>query len=209
MDLLSVIRRWHGRDKLPIREITRRTGLSRNTIKKYLANGEVTPAYPARKSVSKLDPFVDTLLSWLKREAKRNRKRRRNLKQLHRDLVALGFDGSYDRVAAFARDWRQRERERESRASRGAFCAARLCTRRGFPVRLERRLDSHWRQEDQAADGALQVVPQPSVLSSRLPDPDARDAVRRPQSCFPCVAGHSGARHLRQYEDRCGQGRSR
>ena len=101
VDLLSVIRRWHGRDKLPIREITRRTGLSRNTIKKYLANGEVTPAYPARKSVSKLDPFVDTLLSWLKREAKRNRKRRRNLKQLHRDLVALGFDGSYDRVAAF------------------------------------------------------------------------------------------------------------
>ena len=35
--------------------------------------------------------------------------------------MALGFDGSYDRVAAFARDWRQRERERESRASRGAF----------------------------------------------------------------------------------------
>ena len=49
------------------------------------------------------------------------RKRRRNLKQLHRDLVALGFDGSYDRVAAFARDWRQRERERANRASRGTF----------------------------------------------------------------------------------------
>jgi transposase len=121
VDLLSVIRRWHGRDKLPIREIARRTGLSRNTIRKYLANGEVTPAYPARKSVSKLDPFAETLLSWLTREAKRSRKRRRNLKQLHRDLVALGFDGSYDRVAAFARDWRQRERERANRASRGAF----------------------------------------------------------------------------------------
>ena len=121
VDLLSVIRRWHHRDQLPIREITRRTGLSRNTIRKYLANGEITPAYPARKSVSKLDPFADTLLSWLKREAKRNRKRRRNLKQLHRDLVALGFTGSYDRVAAFARGWRQRERERANRASRGAF----------------------------------------------------------------------------------------
>ncbi len=36
MDLLSVIRRWHHRDGLPIREITRRTGLSRNTIRKYL-----------------------------------------------------------------------------------------------------------------------------------------------------------------------------
>ena len=81
----------------------------------------MTPTYPARKSVSKLDPFAETLASWLARESKRNRKRRRNLKQLHRDLVALGFDGSYDRVAAFARDWRQRERERANRASRGAF----------------------------------------------------------------------------------------
>jgi transposase len=121
VDLLSVIRRWHGRDKLSIREITRRTGLSRNTIRKYLANGEVQPKYPARKSVSKLDPYAETLASWLERESKRNRKRRRNLKQLHRDLVALGFDGSYDRVAAFARDWRQRERERANRASKGAF----------------------------------------------------------------------------------------
>ena len=121
MDLLSVIRRWHGRDRLPIREITRRTGLSRNTVKKYLATGEVSPQYPARKSVSKLDPYAETLASWLAREASRGRKRRRNLKQLHRDLVALGFDGSYDRVAAFARDWRQRERERANRASRGTF----------------------------------------------------------------------------------------
>ena len=121
MDLLSVIRRWHGRDQLPIREIARRTGLSRNTIRKYLANGEVQPKYPARKSRSKLDPYAETLASWLERESKRNRKRRRNLKQLHRDLVALGFDGSYDRVAAFARDWRQRERERAHRASRGAY----------------------------------------------------------------------------------------
>ncbi len=37
MDLLSVIRRWHHRDGLPIREVERRTGLSRNTIRTYLA----------------------------------------------------------------------------------------------------------------------------------------------------------------------------
>ncbi|NNF76998.1 MAG: IS21 family transposase [Rhizobiales bacterium] len=121
VDLLSVIRRWHGRDKLPIREITRRTGLSRNTVRKYLASGVTTPAYPQRKSSSKLDPFAQTLASWLKREAGRHRKRRRNLKQLHQDLVALGYSGSYDRVAAFARDWRQREREREGRAAKGTY----------------------------------------------------------------------------------------
>ena len=95
-----IIRRWHGRDKLSIREITRRTGLSRNTLRKYLASGAVEPKYPARKSASKLDPYAETRASWLKREVGRNRKRRRNLKQLHRDRVARGFDGSYDRVAA-------------------------------------------------------------------------------------------------------------
>ena len=36
MDLLSVIRRWRFRQGMPIREIVRRTGLSRNTIRKYL-----------------------------------------------------------------------------------------------------------------------------------------------------------------------------
>lgn len=36
MALLSVIRRWHFREHLSIREICRRTGLSRNTIRKYL-----------------------------------------------------------------------------------------------------------------------------------------------------------------------------
>jgi len=121
VDFLSVIRRWHHRDKLSIREIRRRTGLSRNTIRKHLASDIVEPKYPPRKCISRLDPYAETQSSWLARESKRSRKRRRNLKQLHRDLVALGFDGSYDRVAAFARDWRPRERERANRASCGTY----------------------------------------------------------------------------------------
>lgn len=37
--LVSVIRRCHLRDGMPIREIARRTGLSRNTARKHLASG--------------------------------------------------------------------------------------------------------------------------------------------------------------------------
>jgi transposase len=61
------------------------------------------------------------LSNWLLRESQRPRKRRRNLKQLSRDLVTLGYTGSYDRVAAFARAFRQHEREAVQRAGRGTY----------------------------------------------------------------------------------------
>lgn len=107
MALVSVIRRWHLRDGKPIREIARRTGLSRNTVRKYLTSQKLEPDYPVRKSPSKLDSFEETLTNWLFRESRRHRKQRRTVKRLFKDLVGLGYSGSYDRVAAFARHWRQ------------------------------------------------------------------------------------------------------
>ena len=62
---LSVIRRWHLRDGLSIRNIARRTGLSRNTIRKYLRSGVVEPQYPERLSPSQLDAFAPKLALWL------------------------------------------------------------------------------------------------------------------------------------------------
>ena len=121
MALLSVIRRWHLRDGMPIREISRRTGLSRNTVRKYLSSGVVEPRYPARKTPSKLDDFEATLTSWLFREAKRHRKQRRTVKQLYHDLVSLGYTGSYDRVAAFSRVWREGQQEAKRTAAKNTF----------------------------------------------------------------------------------------
>ncbi|WP_150120095.1 MULTISPECIES: helix-turn-helix domain-containing protein, partial [unclassified Sulfitobacter] len=107
MGFLSVIRRWALRDKMPIREIARRTGLSRNTIKKYLREGAVEPQFKTPKRPSKLDPYSDRLSAWLLIQTRKSRKERRTVKQMHADLVKLGYDGSYERVAAFARAWRE------------------------------------------------------------------------------------------------------
>ena len=106
---------------LSIREISRRTGLSRTTIAKYLNTDIVEPKYVARKSVSKLDAFEDKLASWLESEPRKTRKQRRNVRRMFADLVVLGYRGSYDRVAAFARQWRRRQREAALIASGGTF----------------------------------------------------------------------------------------
>lgn len=121
MALLSVIRRWHFREGMPIREIERRTGLSRNTIRKYLRSGTVEPKFKAPDRPSKLDPFAEKLTGWLRIEATRSRKQKRTAKQMHADLVSLGFDGGYGRVAAFVRAWKA-DRQRDAQASgRGTF----------------------------------------------------------------------------------------
>jgi Transposase and inactivated derivatives len=121
MGLLNVIRRMAFREHLAIREIARRTGLSRNTVKKYLRAGTVEPKFAVPERPSKLDPFAEKLSAWLRSEAAKSRKQRRPLKHLHADLVALGYTGSYNRVAAFARTWRLDRQRDQQTTGRGTF----------------------------------------------------------------------------------------
>ena len=57
MGFLNIIRRMSLREKLSIREIGCRTGLSRNTITTYLNAGTVEPRFTTPERVSKLVPF--------------------------------------------------------------------------------------------------------------------------------------------------------
>ena len=56
---------------------------------------------PSQNRPSRLDPYADKLSHMLRKEAGKSRKQKRTVKQLHADLVALGYDSSYNRVAAF------------------------------------------------------------------------------------------------------------
>jgi predicted transcriptional regulator len=87
---LNVIRRWALRDQMSIREISRRTGLARNTVKKHLRSEESEPKYPRRVSSSKLDPYAEKLATWLGIEATKSRKQRRTLRQIHTDSAQKG-----------------------------------------------------------------------------------------------------------------------
>ena len=171
MALLGIIRRWHIREHIPLREIARRLGISRNTVRRYLRSETIEPAYAERRSTRAIDKYAFQLSALLKTEATKSRKQRRTLKQIHEDLKELGFEGYYDRVAAFARTWREGQSERVNPASkrtsrysrqysgflsRHACCALALFSRWSGSVcslrRCHSRLRSRWHVDAEQYD---------------------------------------------------------
>ena len=64
------------------------------------------PKYARRQVVTKLDAFIDTLSTWLKANAHRNKHERRTVLAMYRELAKLGYAGGYAQVALFARRFR-------------------------------------------------------------------------------------------------------
>ena len=110
MDMIGRIRRLHGRKNKSEREIARITGLSRNTVSKWL-HGEVDgpPRYRRGEQPGKLTAFHEALKQALKADARRPKHERRTAKALYAEIKATGYDGGYSRVTDFIRAWRQGE----------------------------------------------------------------------------------------------------
>ncbi|MGF6400232.1 transposase-like protein [Pseudomonas frederiksbergensis] len=70
MEMMGKIRRMYFRDKLSLHEIAKRTGLSRNIIRKWVREPEATqPAYHRCVSFNKLSPYQQTLEQALKADS--------------------------------------------------------------------------------------------------------------------------------------------
>ena len=110
MEMLGMIRRMHLRDKLSLHEISRRTGLSRNTIRKWLRDPKevAPPKYRRSKGPGKLTAFHEALEQALKADSHRIKQNRRTAKDLFAQIKADGYEGGYSRVTDFIRDWRVR-----------------------------------------------------------------------------------------------------
>jgi transposase len=107
MEMLGKVRRMYYRDGLSRSDISRRTGLSRNTVKKWLkaAEGE-SPAYRRESTPGKLGPYQATLIQALEADARRPRRDRRSAKALLAELRGLGYTGGYKVLTDFIRGWR-------------------------------------------------------------------------------------------------------
>ena len=74
MDMLGKVRRMKMREKLTISEIAKRTGLARNTVKRWLnAPGDISPKYLRQSNMTKLSDYEETLIMALKVDAHRHR----------------------------------------------------------------------------------------------------------------------------------------
>jgi transposase len=111
MEMLGKVRRMHLRDQLSLHEIAKRTGLSRNTIKKWLRTDEevTVPAYRREAGPGKLTPFHAALELALKADAHRIKQNRRTAKALFAQIREKGYSGAYCQVTAFIRAWREAE----------------------------------------------------------------------------------------------------
>ena len=111
MEMLGKVRRMYLRDKQSLHEIAKRTGLSRNTLRKWLRKPEdaAPPQYRREAITTKLSAFHAMLEQALKADAHRIRQNRRTGKALFAQIKADGYAGSYSRVTDFIREWRGRE----------------------------------------------------------------------------------------------------
>ncbi|NTV97187.1 MAG: IS21 family transposase [Thiobacillus sp.] len=108
MAMIGKVRRMYHRQKKSVREISRITSLSRNTISKWLEaplDGE--PKYRRQTKPGKLTPFHEALQQALKADAHRPKKERRTALALYAEIKAAGYEGSYSRVTDYLRAWRQ------------------------------------------------------------------------------------------------------
>ena len=112
MTMIGKIRRMHLRQRKSLREISRSTSLSRNTVRKYLRVEQVEePKYARREMATKLTPFHEAIGQALKVDARRPKRERRTALALFAELKVKGYTGGYSRLTDFIRRWRDDQRQ--------------------------------------------------------------------------------------------------
>ena len=110
MEMIGKVRRMHYRDHYSYSDIARRTGLSRNTVRKWLkAPVKVEPKYRRGQRPTKLAAHHEALKLALKADAHRPKRERRTAKALYAEIRCAGYEGGYTRVTDFIRAWRAGE----------------------------------------------------------------------------------------------------
>jgi transposase len=120
VETVGKIRRRHFVKGESISRIARETGLSRNTVKRYLRNAVLEPHYSPRlrQAQPKLGAFVTRLETLLEEDERRPSRERRTAQRLFEALHREGYAGAYDSVRRFVKGW---HKSRERGVAAGVF----------------------------------------------------------------------------------------
>ncbi len=103
--------RMMRQEGLPIREICRKAGISRNTVRKILRGQQARHEYhrhPASQPAQ--DPIKETIETWVKQDSLEGRKYRRTARRMYSELQSdeYGYKGSYASVLRCFQEARRR-----------------------------------------------------------------------------------------------------
>ncbi len=107
MEMIGKVRRMKLREQLSNSEIAKRTGLSRNTVKKWLkAPGDQAPKYKRQSGFTKLSAFEATLVQALKADSHRPKHARRSARTLLTQLQAQDLVNALEQEKAQGKEGR-------------------------------------------------------------------------------------------------------
>jgi transposase len=107
VETIAKIRRAHFVQGKPIKAICRELKISRKVVRKVLRSGESAFAYERTvQPLPKIGPFRDELDRILAGNEKKAARERLTLIRIFEELRGLGYEGGYDAVRRYARNWR-------------------------------------------------------------------------------------------------------
>jgi len=103
--------------KKSIKQIVRERQLSRNTVRKILRDDDTSSEYQRTiQPYPVLGNHEPQLVEWLTHDAALPRKQRRNAVRLHQQLSEQGYQGAYDSVQRFVKQWKEKAHLTRSQA---------------------------------------------------------------------------------------------
>ncbi|MBG0792059.1 IS21 family transposase, partial [Methylocystis sp. H62] len=106
VETIGRIRREHFQKGKSIKEIARDLKISRNTVRKVLRSGETSFSYEREiQPRPKLGAWKAEIDRVLAENATKPARERLTLIRVFEELRALGYDGGYDAVRRYARNW--------------------------------------------------------------------------------------------------------
>lgn len=99
-----------------VKEIIRKTGISKNTIRKIIRAEQAASNYQRKEQPEpQLGDYKEIVESWLTDDFKLQRKQRRTAKKYHTQLQAEhGYKGAYDSVQRFVKQWKAKKSQKAS-----------------------------------------------------------------------------------------------